>query len=82
MKVQHFGIIDKLDTHVLTTVKGTAENNNSAFVTFRLPVFSLSLELEWECDVIGDVSNTSYNMILVRDILKALKWILILHGRF
>ena len=52
---------------------GTVENNKSANVTFRLPEFSPTLELEWECDVMDDMSSTPYDMILGRDALKVLK---------
>ena len=72
-KARHFGIFQKPDTHILTTVMGTVENNKSALITFKLPEFSPTLELEWECDVLDDMSNTPYDMIIGRDILKLLK---------
>ena len=63
-KARHFGIFQKSDTHILTTVMGTVENNKSALITFKLPEFSPTLELEWECDVLDDMSNTPYDMII------------------
>ena len=52
---------------------GTVENNKSATVTFRMPEFSPTLELEWECDVLDDMSNTPYDMIIGQDAMKVLK---------
>ena len=72
-KAKHFGIYTKDETHILTTVMGTIENNNSATVTFKMPEFSPTLELEWECDVMQDMSNTPYDMIIGRDAMKVLK---------
>ena len=72
-KAQKFGICKKAQHHILTTVMGSVANNKSAVVTFKLPEFSPTLELEWECDVMDDMSNTPYDMIIGRDVLKELK---------
>ena len=52
---------------------GNFTNEFSAELTFQLPELSNSLELTWQCDVVKDLSNTSYDMIIGRDVLKELK---------
>jgi hypothetical protein len=71
-KARHFKIKTKPDSHVLTTVMGSLDNNKSAKAKFKLPQFSPTLELEWEVDVIPDMSNMPYDMILGRDVMKEL----------
>ena len=48
-------------------------NEFSSELTFQLPELSNSLELTWQCDVVKDLSNTPYDMIIGRDVLKELK---------
>ena len=48
-------------------------NELSSELTFQLPELSNSLELTWQCDVVKDLSNTPYDMIIGRDVLKELK---------
>ena len=72
-KAQVFGVCQKSQHHILTTVMGSVVNNKSAVVQFRLPELSPTLEINWECDVMEDMSNTPYDMIIRYDVLEELK---------
>ena len=58
---------------IFTTAMGNFTNEFSSELTFQLPELSNSLELTWQCDVVKDLSNTPYDMIIGRDVLKELK---------
>ena len=55
---------------IFTTTMGNFTNEFSSDLTFQLPELSNSLELTWQCDVVKDLSNTSYDMIIGRYVLK------------
>ena len=72
-KAQIFRICQKSQRHILTTVMGSVVNNKLAAVQLKFPELSSTLEINWECDVMEDMSNTPYDMIIGRDVLKELK---------
>ena len=52
---------------------GTIKNDKGAKLKFKLPQFSPTLTVTWICDVINELSNMPYDMILGRDIMKELE---------
>ena len=69
---QEFGVYTKKEKHILTTVMGSQENDKASNVIFKLPQFSSTQEIELQCDVLPDMSNLPYDMIIGRDAMKAL----------
>ena len=55
---------------IFTTAMGNSTNKLLSELTFQLLELSNSLELTWQCGVVKDLSNTSYNMIIGRDVVK------------
>ena len=72
-KAELFQIYSKEQSHILTTVAGKVQNNLSTTIIFKLPQFSPTLEIEWECDVIEDMSRLPYDMIIGRDVMRVLQ---------
>lgn len=71
-KARHFKI-ETLDTsHSLTTVMGNIKNIKYARIKFKLPQFSPTLTVEWNADVLEDMSNLPYDMIIGRDVMTEL----------
>ena len=52
---------------------GSVVNNKSAVVKFKFPELSSTLEINWGFNLMEDMSNTPYDTIIGRDVLKELK---------
>ena len=52
---------------------GSVANNKSAIVDFKIPELRPTLEMNWGCDIMEDMPNTPYNMIIGCDVLKEFK---------
>ena len=68
--------LTKIKTNYATA--GVTYNvNKNGIVKFKLPEFSTSKEITWKCDVDnGSLLELGYDMVIGRDLLKALKMII------
>ena len=48
-------------------------DNKSSVLHFKILELSSTLEINWECDIMEDTTNTLYDTIIGRDVLKELK---------
>ena len=68
--------VKKIKTNY-ATAGGTYHVNKNGIVKFKLPEFSTSKEITWKCDVDnGSLLELGYDMVIGRDLLKALKMII------
>ena len=68
--------VKKIKTNY-ATAGGPYKVHKKGTIIFKLPEFSTSKEITWDCDVDGgSLTELGYDMIIGRDLLKALKMII------